>query len=88
MKKIFNQKGTFKAYYAAEKWLTENGYSFGPSCVCSPQAIKKGDYYIAKWRNLSPMERIDIDGIIEGNNHREGPVVVELFLKTGESIPL
>ena len=79
MKKIFTEKGTFQAYYAAEKWLRNNGYSFGSSCVCSPQAIKKGDFYIAKWRNLSAKERKDIDGIIEGQNHREGPVVVDLF---------
>ncbi|MDA3939618.1 MAG: hypothetical protein PF693_09945 [Spirochaetia bacterium] len=78
MKKVFDTKGTFKAKTAAEKWLTDNGYSFGSSCVYSPQAIKKGNWNIAKWRNLTVEERKNIDGIITGNG-REGPITVEIY---------
>jgi hypothetical protein len=63
--KIFPQDGTpFGALYAAENWLRENGYSCGSSCVFHPQAIKKGEWCIAKWRNLTQAEKEDIDGIL------------------------
>ena len=78
MKIVFSDKGTFKALRAAEKWCDKNGYSYGSTCVCSPQALKKGDWHIAKWRNLSSLEKLDIDGTIIGDG-REGPIIVEVF---------
>ncbi len=78
IEKIFDNKGTFEALHAAQSWCKENGFSFGPTCVCAPQAVLKGDWDIAKWRNLTPSERNDIDGTISGDG-REGPMTVTIF---------
>lgn len=65
-KKVFKNDGTaFGATYKAEKWLRDNGYSVGSSCVFSPQGVMKGDFIIAKWRNLSPKERSEMDGTLQ-----------------------
>lgn len=73
----FNNSGTFAAYHAACAWLKENGFSYGSMSGFLPTAIKRGDWAIAKWKNLTAQERRDIDGTIEGD-FREGPVVVKL----------
>lgn len=80
MKKEFPHNGrTFGALSDAQKWLKENGYSFGVLCGSSPIAIKKGDYLIAKWRNLSPKQQTQgIDGTITSDDWREGSVTVEI----------
>lgn len=77
MVKTFDEKGTFAAYNAAKKWLKENGYSYGSSCANAPTAIMKGDWCIAKWRNLTGDEIKQLDGKIVGEM-REGPVVVHI----------
>ena len=79
MKKVFNNKGTFKACYAAEKFVRDQGYSFGSMCRSMPMALKKGNWNIAKWRNLTELERLDIDGHITSKDFREGSVTVEIF---------
>jgi hypothetical protein len=76
-KKVFSETGAFKALYAAQRWLEENGYSYGPTCVMHPAPILKGDYVIAKWRNLTKKEIKALDGWFDGDL-REGPVVVQL----------
>lgn len=81
MKKVFDNKGTFKAYYTAENFVREKGYSFGSMCMNMPIALKKGDWHIAKWRNLTGTEKLDIDGHITSKDFREGPVTVETFDK-------
>jgi len=43
MEKTFTNEGTFQAYYAAEAWLTENGYSYGSMCSPFPTGILKGE---------------------------------------------
>lgn len=78
MTKYFIGKETFEALHKAQKWCNDNGYSFGPTCVCSPQAIKKGNWNIAKWRNLTPSERKNIDGTITGDG-RNGPIKVDIY---------
>ncbi|HFF8969400.1 hypothetical protein [Serratia marcescens] len=75
--KVFDQKGTFKALYACETWLRDNGYSYGSSCRGGPTGVLKGDFIIAKWRNLTQKERDGLHGIIEGD-FREGPVTLHL----------
>ncbi len=75
--KTFDQKGTFVAWHAACKWLRENGYSYGATCVASPVGVLKGDYCIAKWRNLTPKERSQLDGTVIGD-FREGPLTLRL----------
>ncbi|MEB0008660.1 hypothetical protein QN412_02910 [Pseudomonas sp. RTB3] len=78
--KTFSEPGTFEALYAAQKWLTQNGYSFGPGCAMKPIPILKGDFVIAKWKNLTKGEIAGLDGKLDGNM-REGPVTV--ILKIG-----
>lgn len=74
----FNQSGTFMAMFAAEAWCRENGISVGQSCAQGPTGLLFGDYgWIAKWRNLTAMERADLHGTMSGN-FREGPVVIAL----------
>lgn len=76
-KKVFDQPGTFQALYAAQTWLTQNGYSYGSTCVDQPVGILKGDYCIAKWRNLTRAEIAVLDGRLEGDV-RNGPLTVTL----------
>ncbi|KQQ60100.1 hypothetical protein ASF84_05155 [Pseudomonas sp. Leaf127] len=76
-KKKFDQQGTFAALYAAQKWLTANGYSYSSTCAMHPVAILKGDYLIAKWRNLTEKEIQALDGRMDGD-FRDGPVWVVL----------
>lgn len=79
----FNQTGTFMAYYAAHRWCDDNGYSYAPMCHPEPTAIMKGDWIIAKWRNLTAKERRESHGYITGN-FREGPVKITIKQKGTE----
>jgi len=73
----FSEPGTFQALYAAQKWLEQNGYSFGSTCRGSPIGILKGDFIIAKWRNLTKREIEQLDGRMDGDM-RNGPVTIHL----------
>lgn len=73
-----DQKGTFQALCAAQKWLEQHGYSHGSTCRGYPMPVLKGDYLIAKWRNLSSAEIAELDGKVDGD-FREGPLT--LYLK-------
>ena len=77
MELVFDQKGTFEAMYAAERWCRDNGVSFGSSCAMSPTGLLRGEYRIAKWRNLSAKERAQLDGTMSGD-FRNGPVTIRL----------
>jgi len=78
--KTFTEPGTFQALYAAEKWLADNGYSYGPGSAMHPMPVLKGDFVIAKWKNLTKKEIAQLDGKVDGNM-REGPV--HIVLKVG-----
>lgn len=89
----FDQTGDFKAVNAACNWLRENGYSYGSMCMNMPIGILKGDWCIAKWRNLNAKERKQLDGQLVSDDFREGPVVIQLKepatddeIKSGERI--
>ncbi|PTQ70387.1 hypothetical protein [Pseudomonas sp. GV071] len=75
--KTFSDQGDFEAWRAAQRWLMENGYSYGSTCVMHPVAVLKGEWCIAKWRNLTRKEIDELDGKVSGN-FREGPVTVYL----------
>lgn len=77
-KKVFDQAGTFQALDACRRWLDENGYSYGSSSAMHPIPVLKGDWCIAKWRNLTKAEIKALDGSVTGEI-REGPVT--LYLK-------
>lgn len=78
MKKTFTKKGTFQSYYKACKWLQQNGYSYGSMCGKEPIGIVKGDVIIAKWRNLSDKDKLQLDGTMTSSDFREGSVTIEI----------
>ena len=75
--KTYNEVGDFQALWAAQKWLEENGYSYGSTCRGSPTGILKGEAFIAKWRNLTLEQTKDLDGLMVGDN-RNGPITIKL----------
>lgn len=75
---IFDQKGDFEALYAAENWCTANGYSYGSLCRDMPVGLLKGDYSIAKWKNLTAKEKKELAGTMESKDFRNGPVIIKL----------
>ncbi len=74
----FNQTGDFSAVNAARKWLQDHGYSYGSMCMDMPIGILKGSWCIAKWRNLTPKERNQLDGKLISLDFRNGPVIIQL----------
>ncbi|MFJ3481746.1 hypothetical protein ACIPL1_00010 [Pseudomonas sp. NPDC090202] len=75
--KTFSEAGDFQALFSAQKWLDAHGYSYGSTCRGSPTGILKGEFFIAKWRNLSHQQIEELDGQMSGDN-RNGPVTVTL----------
>jgi hypothetical protein len=75
--KTFSNEGTFQALYAAQDWLQSNGYSYGSLCREMPVGILKGDWAIAKWKNLTKKEISELDGHFDGDK-REGPITILL----------
>lgn len=75
--KTFDQEGTFQALYAAQNWLRENGYSYGSTCREEPIGVMKGEWDIAKWRNLSRQDIAGLDGALFGSA-RNGPIKLKL----------
>ena len=71
------------AYRRAEQWAKENGYSVGSMCSPMPTALFKGDFNVAKWRNLSGKEQKQVDGIITSDgvhgSYRSGPVRIIIY---------
>ena len=74
----FNQTGDFSAVNAARNWLRDRGYSIGSMCMDMPIGILKGDWSIAKWRNLTMKERKQLDGQMVSSDFRDGPVIIQL----------
>lgn len=70
--KIFKGDGsTFSALYEAEKWLSDNGYSYGPMSRQAGQGVLKGSgINIAKMHNLTKKEIKELDGVLYAG--REG----------------
>lgn len=78
--KRFNVSGTFESLYAAEKFLSTNGYSYGSLCRNEPVAIRKGEYDLTqKWKNFTKDDEAAIDGVMVSYDFRNGEVVVYLF---------
>jgi len=81
-KQVFQVDGTFQSMYAAERWLSENGYSAGSTCAPMPTAVMKGDYYSYdlphKWKNFTAKEKNSVHGVMVGDL-RDGPVTVYIF---------
>ena len=78
-KKVFSPSSDhpFDALYAAQRWITENGGSYGSSSIDGPiGVVMRPDVYIAKWRNLTAQERKDLDGSLV--HSRGGDAVLKL----------
>lgn len=73
----FADPGDFEAMRSAEQWCADNGYSVGGMQRGDPRGLLRGDYAIAKWRNLSRQERAELDGQMTGDM-RNGPVTVKV----------
>lgn len=78
MRKTFKAGDDFEAFYAAEKWLEDNGYSSGSMERERPIGIAKGDCYISKWRNLG-QDKALLDGCIAAGDKRNSDVTVIIF---------
>lgn len=77
MEKVFEQTDDFEAMRAAKKWCAENNISCGRLQGDDPIGLKRGDWTIEKWRNLSDADKDFLDGTMQGDM-RYGPVTVEL----------
>ena len=74
---VFEQVGEFEAFHAAEAWCAANGISVGRMQAGSPCGLMRGDFDIAKWRNLNVIERQALHGEMTGD-FRNGPVFVKM----------
>lgn len=74
----FTDKGDFLAMHAAERFLDERGFSFGPTQGHDPRAIMFGDYLVSKWGNLSRQNIADNHGVMFGVP-RTGPITVVIY---------
>ena len=59
----------------------EYDFSYAPLCGDAPVGLLYGDWAIAKWRNLTPTERAQLDGRMEGE-FRDGPVTIRISAKS------
>ncbi len=75
-KKVFKHDGTtFGAHYAAQKWLRENGYSYGSSSHNGPAGIVKGNVAIAKYRHLSSADKDSMDGWLYSGRDQDAKII-------------
>jgi len=77
----FVPSGTFQAFYKAEDYLKELGYSTGSMEGGSPIgfADEKKFEHVSKWNNMDRSEHNLLDGIMISSDFREGEVVVLWF---------
>ena len=74
-------EGTFASVSEAEDRLRKMGYTIGSMCSDEPIGFacnEKYDY-IAKWRNIDPIDRKKVDGVMISNDWREGSVDIIWF---------
>lgn len=88
MKKVFSETGDFVAFSAATKWLDDNGYSYGSMQREAPIGVMKGKFLISKWRGLSRAEIKELDGVIEGDSKRDGPITVTIYESKSDPRPV
>jgi hypothetical protein len=74
-------EGTFASVSEAEDRLRKMGYIIGSMCSDEPIgfACKEKYDYIAKWRNIDPIDRKKVDGVMISNDWREGSVDIIWF---------
>lgn len=77
IEKTFTGEDVFDASHKAEDWCKENNISVGMMCRDEPRGLMMGDYLIAKWKNLSQSDKLQMDGQMTGN-FRYGPVHISV----------
>jgi hypothetical protein len=75
----FEASGTFQAFYKAEAFLRELGYTTGSMEMNAPIGFSLEYDYISKWNNMNHNEHRLLDGIMTSNDFREGSVQVLFF---------
>jgi hypothetical protein len=71
---------TFTNEAAAERYLTERGFSIGRRQGGAERGILLGDFDIQKWRNLSTVDRAQLHGVLQRTGFdRDTPAVVTIF---------
>jgi hypothetical protein len=73
----FNQKEDWEAVEAAEQWCKDNNVSYGTMQGDWPRGLKRGNFNIAKWRNLDGNDIKNLDGTMTGDM-RNGPVFIAM----------
>ena len=78
---LFPPNGTFRAYYSGLERLKDLGYEVGSMNRDSPIGFADNDKcgYIAKWYNLSPNDKEQLDGVMISKDFREGAVELIFF---------
>lgn len=73
-----NNAGDFSAYYAAQKWLRDNGYSYGSTDAFNHfVAAQKGEYTLPlKLHNFTPHDMKMVDAVIYSLDFRSGTIEV------------
>lgn len=67
IKTVFKHTGEdWSAMRCAERYILEQGWTVGPSDMTGNRCVMRGDYRIAKWKNLSHAERGECDGKLVG----------------------
>ena len=83
--KVFPCDGeAFTAVSAARHWLEKHGFSIGSMCGAEPMGLLKGNHAIAKWRNLTPKERSQLDGQLYGRRTGDARVLLKENPKIAE----
>jgi hypothetical protein len=77
---VFVGSGDFEATNKAEQWCAEQGVSIGSMQRGAPRGLMRGDFVIAKWRNLSDAEIAALDGRMIGDG-RNGPIHLRISRK-------
>ncbi len=75
--RVFQQTGDFVAMHLAEDWCKDQGISVGSGERGRPRGLLRGDFTIAKWRNLNENERAALDGEMTGDM-RNGPITIQM----------
>lgn len=76
----FDPCGTFQAFYAAQKYLEELGYTVGSMSQMNPIGFAFGVEWVSKWHNLTQKEKESVDGIIiPQEDFREGGALILFF---------
>lgn len=78
-RRVFTGTKPFEAMFIAERWCAARGISVGAACRNEPRGLMRGEFDIAKWKNLTPHEREAMDGTMRSNDFRHGPVIVSVI---------